>query len=173
MYALCCDADFYVFVEQDCLLYGDDLLNRAVADRNDDILLGQPTEKGKGLDGSVAAPMLQNALMIVRRTGLERFIGAILGAPWTDGEVSPEETMRLRMPPYGLIGIPFGRSRPIDFKEPNFYVHHVDDNELHQFLELINTSLTLRAFAFSVGKDSVEQLPRTAAQTSVPATHGR
>ena len=91
MYARCCDADFYVFVEQDCLLYGDDLLNRAVADRNDDILPGRPTEGGKGLNGSVAAPMLQNALIIVRRTGLERFIGAILGAPWTDGEVSPEE----------------------------------------------------------------------------------
>jgi len=26
MYPLCCDADFYIFVEQDCLLYGDDLL---------------------------------------------------------------------------------------------------------------------------------------------------
>jgi hypothetical protein len=148
MYALCCDADFYVFVEQDCLLYGDDLLNRAVADRNEDILLGKPTEKGRGLHGSVAAPMLQNALMIVRRTGLERFIGAILGAPWTDGEVSPEETMRLRMPPYGLIDIPFGRSRPIDFKEPNFYVHHLDDNELQQFLSLIGVRLRDQEFAF-------------------------
>jgi hypothetical protein len=171
MYALCCDADFYVFVEQDCLLYGDDLLNRAVADRNEDILLGQPTEKGRGLHGSVAAPMLQNALMIVRRTGLERFIDAILGAPWTDGEVSPEETMRLRMPPYGLIDIPFGRSRPIDFKEPTFYVHHLDDNELHQFLELISASLTPLAFTFSVAKGLEEQFARTAAGTSTPAVH--
>jgi hypothetical protein len=56
--------------------------------------------------------------MIARRTGLERFISAILGAPGTDGEVSPEQTMRRRTPPFGLIGIPFGRSRPIDFKEP-------------------------------------------------------
>ncbi len=173
MYALCCEADFYVFVEQDCLLYGDDLLNRAVADSNDDILLGRPTEKGKGLKDSMAAPMLQNSLVIVRRAGLERFIDAILGAPWTDGEISPEETMRRRMPPYGLIGIPFGRSRPIDFKEPNFYVHHLDDNELHRFLELINTSLTPRAFAFSMGKGRAEQLPRAAAGTSVPATRGR
>jgi hypothetical protein len=148
MYALCCEADFYVFVEQDCLLYGDDLLNRAVADCNDDILLGRPTEGGKGLNGSVAAPMLQNALIIVRRTGLERFIAAILGAPWTDGEISPEETMRRRMPPYGLIAIPFGRSRPIDFKEANFYVHHLDDNELQRFLSLIGVRLRDQEFAF-------------------------
>jgi hypothetical protein len=111
MYALCCDADFYVFVEQDCLLYGDDLLNCAVANSSDDILLGQPTKNGKGLKGSVAAPMLQNALIIVRRPGLERFIDAISGAPWTDGQVSPEQTMQRRDAPYGLIGIPFGRSR--------------------------------------------------------------
>jgi hypothetical protein len=56
--------------------------------------------------------------MILRRTGIDRFISAILGAPGTDGELSPEQTMRRRMPYYGLIGIPFGRPRPIDFKEP-------------------------------------------------------
>jgi hypothetical protein len=42
MYALCCDADFCVFVEQDRLLYGDDLLNRAIANCQEDILLGWP-----------------------------------------------------------------------------------------------------------------------------------
>jgi len=41
------------------------------------------------------------------------------------------------------------------FKEPTFYVNHLDDNELHQFLELVNANLTPRAFAFSVKKDKV------------------
>ena len=156
MYALCCDADFYVFVEQDCLLYGDDFLNCAVGNSSEDILVGQPTKNGKGLKGSVAAPMLQNALIIVRRPGLERFIEAISGAPWTDGQVSPEETIRRRMSPFGLIGIPFGRSRPIDFTEPNFYLHHLDENELHQFLELTNVDLTPPAFAFSAEPDRAQ-----------------
>lgn len=172
MYALCCEADFYVFVEQDCLLYGDDLLNCAVADCNEDILVGPPTKNGRGLKGSVAAPMLQNALVIVRRAGLERFIDGILGAPWTDGQVSPEETMRRRMPPYGLIGIPFGRSRPIDFKEPNFYTHHLDDDELHGFLELINTSLTPPAFAFSAVTDRSKRPARAATGVSIATNHG-
>jgi len=172
MYALCCEADFYVFVEQDCLLFGDDFLNRAIAGSKDDILLGQPTKMGRGLSGSVAAPMLQNSLVIVRRAGLERFIDAILGAPWSDGEVSPEQTMRRRMSPYGLIGIPFGRSRPIDFKEPNFYVHHVDDDELHQFLGLINTSLAPPEFAFLVGKGRLHQVAGTSGKTNLPATYG-
>jgi hypothetical protein len=168
MYALCCDADFYVFVEQDCLLYGSDFLNRAVANSRDDILLGRPTERGKGLNGSIAAPMLQNALMIVRRTGIERFIDAMLGAPWTDGEVSPEETMKRRISPYGLIGIPFGRSRPIDFKEPTFYVHHVDDNELARFLKLTKSDLTPHLFAFASVPDGA-QLMSHAAEENISA----
>jgi hypothetical protein len=168
MYALCCDADFYVFVEQDCLLYGSDFLNRAVANSRDDILLGRPTEGGKGLNGSIAAPMLQNALMIVRRTGIERFIDAMLGAPWTDGEVAPEETMKRRISPYGLIGIPFGRSRPIDFKEPTFYVHHVDDNELARFLKLTKSDLTPHPFAFASVPDGA-QLMSHAAEENISA----
>jgi hypothetical protein len=150
MYALCCDADFYAFVEQDCLLYGDDFLSRAIGDSKEDILVGPPTQNGRGLKGSVAAPMLQNSLLIVRRAGLERFIDAILGAPWTDGQISPEQTIKRRMSPYGFIGVPFGRSRPIDFKEPTFYAHHLDEDELRRFLELVNSSVTTPAFAFSI-----------------------
>ena len=81
--------------------------------------------------------------------------------------------MRHRMSPCGLIGIPFGRSRPIDFKEPNFYVHHLDDNELHRFLELTNSSLTPPAFAFSAVTDQSERLPRAATEASITATHER
>jgi hypothetical protein len=65
--------------------------------------------------------MLQQSLIVVRRSGLERFLSGILGAPWTDGEVSPEETMRTRLEPYELLQVPYGRSRPIDFNRSHFY----------------------------------------------------
>ncbi len=94
MYALCCDADFYVYVEQDCLLHGEDFLTHAIGDASEDILLGAPTVNGVGLQGTVAAPMLQQSLVVVRRSGLERFLIGLLGATWTDGEMSPEEIMR-------------------------------------------------------------------------------
>ena len=96
MYALCCDADVYVYVEQDCLLYGDDFLSAAIGNSTEDILLGAPTQNGRGLSGSIAAPMLQQSLMIVRRPGLERFLIGLLGAPWSDGEQSPEEIMKTK-----------------------------------------------------------------------------
>jgi len=94
MYALGCDAEFYVYVEQDALLYGDDFLMHALGDSTDDILLGPPTQNGRGRHGP-AAPMMQQSLMIVRRCALERFLIGLLDAPWSDGEQSPEETMRI------------------------------------------------------------------------------
>src|SRR5438105_6667696 len=120
MHALCCDADFYVYIEQDCLLRGEDFLSHAIGNTSAEILLGPPTENGKGLGGAVAAGMLQQSLIIVRRNGLERFLIGLLSAPWTDGDVSPEETMRRQLTPFDFIQLPYGRSRPIDFTRTDF-----------------------------------------------------
>ena len=139
MHALCCDADFYVYVEQDCLLSGEDFLTYAIGNTSADILLGPPTENGKGLDGAVAAPMLQQSVMVVHRAGLERFLVGLLGAPWTDGEVSPEEIMKRRLMPFDFIRVPYGRSRPIDFARSHFYAQHLDDEELRRFSILSET----------------------------------
>jgi hypothetical protein len=148
-YALCCDADFFVYVEQDCLVFGDDLLARATGDSAADIFLGMPSENAKGLNGGIAAPMLQQSLMVVRRAGLERFLEGLLGAPWTDGECSPEETMRLRLAPFELTRIPYGRSRPIDFNAPAFYVQHLEGDDLQRALQAAGASLVEPEFAFS------------------------
>ena len=55
MYALCCDADCYVYVEQDCLLKGERLLEHAIGDSTCDILVGQATRYGRGLGGATSA----------------------------------------------------------------------------------------------------------------------
>jgi hypothetical protein len=128
-YALMCDATHYVYVEQDCLVFGRDFVDASIGGSGADIFLGKPTENGVGLSGA-AAPMLQQSVMIVRRSGLERFISQLLSAPHTDGEVSPEETMRQLLPPFDLLNVPYGRSRPIDPATPHFYAQHLSDVEL-------------------------------------------
>jgi hypothetical protein len=149
-YALCCDADFYVYVEQDCLVVGEDLLAHALGESSGDILLGRPAENAKGLNGAVAQPMLQQSFMIVRRSGLERFIEGLLGAPWTDGERSPEETMRQRLAPFDFISIPYGRSRPIDFGKTHFYAQHLEGEDLERVLKAAELRMLDAEFAFSV-----------------------
>ena len=138
MHALCCDADWYVYVEQDCLLHGDDFLEHAIGASTAGILLGAPTENGKGLNGAIAAPMLQQSVIVVRGDALPRFIDGIAGAPWTDGETSPEETMRLRLPPFDTLAVPYGRSRPIDYGRSHFYAQHLEDHELARMRELVD-----------------------------------
>ena len=148
MYALCCDADFFVYVEQDCLLHGDNLLHHAIGNTTEDILLGPPTSHGRGLNGAVAAPMLQQSLMIVRKTGLERFLTGLLSSPFSDGELSPEEIMRIQLNP-GIIQIPFGRSRPIDFGRSHFYAQHLTDDELSSFLQRIGAKVLIEGFGLN------------------------
>lgn len=149
MYALSCDADWYVYVEQDCLVHGEDLIRHAVGDSDGDILLGAPTEGGRGIGGKTAARFLQQSLMIVRRPGLERFVTGLLNAPWTDGEMSPEHIMQRQLQPFDTLRIPYGRSRPIDFSRSHFYAQHCDDEELDRFLEVIGGSLPEPGFAFA------------------------
>ena len=147
MYALCCDADFYVYVEQDCLVRGEEFLNQATGNSQADIFLGAPTEGGKGLNGLPAASMLQQSLIIVRRSGLERFLVGIFGSPASDGEVPPEETMRTRLVPFDYLQVPYGRSRPIDFERSHFYAQHLDESELEQFLKsAMRAQETVNAF---------------------------
>ncbi len=145
MHALCCDADVYVYVEQDCLVFGENFLAQAIGDSTADILLGAPTENGKGLYGGSAAPMVQQSLIIVRRSALERFLIELLGVPKSDGEVSPEETMRERLNPFDFLQVPYGRSRPIDFNRSHFYAQHLDDEEYARFREKIEFTEGARA----------------------------
>jgi len=148
MHALCCDADYFVYVEQDCLLFGNDFLPRAIGGSDADILLGPPTQNGRGMAGALAAPMIQQSLMVVARSGLERFLEGLLGAPWGDGKRAPEETMRLRLAPFGFVQVPYGRSRPIDFDQSHYYVQHLTDDELGQFLAHAGLEFPDRSFPF-------------------------
>jgi hypothetical protein len=141
MYALCCDADYYVYVEQDCLVRGHDLIAHATAGVASDIIVGAPAEGAAGLGGRRAAGMLQQSLIIARREGVARLIRGLLEVPWTDGEVPPEETMRLRLQPLGTLAIPYGRSRPIDFGRSHYYVQHLTEAELAAFCDREGLSL--------------------------------
>ena len=55
---------------------------------------------------------------------------------YLDGELSPEIKMERDLKPYDFIKIPFGRSRPVDFQLPNYYVQHLEDYEIEKFLEV-------------------------------------
>jgi hypothetical protein len=134
-FALCCDADYFVYVEQDCLLRGTDFLKTAIGEQDFDFFCGERTEGGMGLHGGIAAPMLQNSVLVMKRTGIERYISKTIASPLTDGEMSPEVKIERDMAPYGTLLVPYGRSRPIDFSRSHFYAQHFTRDELVAFSE--------------------------------------
>jgi hypothetical protein len=77
--------------------------------------------------------------MIVRRSGLERFITGILSAPWSDGELSPELTMQRQFEPLETLSIGYGRSRPVNFDSNHFYVQHMSAAEYEQAMSRLTT----------------------------------
>jgi len=135
-YALACDADYFIYVEQDCAVYGESLVETLLAPMTEPILLGQPTINGVGLNGGIAASMYQQSLIVVRKDGLERFIASIYKGDETDGELSPEVKFARDLKPFGLLPIPFGRSRPLDLSLPCFYAQHLTDAELSELCKL-------------------------------------
>jgi len=135
MFALCCDADYYVYLEQDCLIRGEDFLEHAIGDSDADILFGDRTEGGVGIEGKPAAPMYQQSCIIVRKQGLEHFISGLLAGPESDGELSPEVKMARDLESWDVLRVPYGRSRPIDFGRSHFYAQHLQQQELDRFLE--------------------------------------
>jgi hypothetical protein len=139
-FALTCDADYFVYVEQDCVVHGHGLLKAAVDNAEHPIIIGHPTSGGIGING-LAAPMLQQSFVVVARAGLERFISSLIVAPESDGDLPPEEKFSRHLAPFSLLGIPYGRSRPIDFNAQHFYAQHLTDIELDKLLTLEGLSI--------------------------------
>ena len=129
MYALNCDADYYVYVAQDCLLKGDNFLQEAIGESIEDILIGSLPEGGTGPNGKSAAESKQQSLMIVKRNGMERLITGLLHTEWNDGENPHEKTMERQFQPLGTVQTP-----------PGFYAQNLSQDELENFIEVAGLS---------------------------------
>lgn len=141
-YALCCDADYFVYLEQDCVIRGAGFIDAALRGTRQSIVIGDRTAMGRSIvPGRIAIPMLQNSLMIVRRDGMERFLAGLIQAAETDGELPPEMKMERDFAPFDVVAVPYGRSRPIDFRRSHFYAQHLVADELAEFCALEDIDL--------------------------------
>jgi hypothetical protein len=140
-YALSCNADYFVYVEQDCVLKGSDLLQAAVGAGEKQIYFGAPVVNGQGLNGAVVtSDLIQVSLVVVRRDALLRFIHAMTFAPndlpaeQRREFYSPEFRWMQLLKTFASLQIPFGRSRPLNFGLPHYYAQHLSDLDLLEFM---------------------------------------
>lgn len=159
--AMANEADYWVYVEQDALIYGEDIVEECIRQMKKPYMFGA----GKGTPQPV-----QHSLMIIKKEAIPEFIRNFNSINARDSEISPEmkfaiatslplrlipEWMYKKMKSDTLLGelckrliwkcfqifqgfddVPFGygRARPIDFDATHFYFQHGEKEELEIYL---------------------------------------
>jgi hypothetical protein len=157
-YALQCDADYAVYVEQDALIYGDGIIEHCIGKMKRPFMFGH---------SAGTAQRIQQSLFVIKLSAARGFLDRIHAIKDRDGAVSPEEKFHIaacfgpanalahlaknrkkfpytkvdwgitsRVRNYDFLPIGFGRSRPMDFEQPYFYFQHGSQEELANFVKL-------------------------------------
>lgn len=150
-YALMCDVDYFVYVEQDVLLYGKEIVEMCI-------------DKMRGLymfgSGDGTPQALQQSFFMIRKDGMKKFLNNIQFINHPDSALSPEAKFAVAtnpalgvLPPrllqtrYGRklcsrlgqferLPIGYGRKRPINFSDSHFYFQHGSEEEIDQYIKL-------------------------------------
>lgn len=130
-YALMCDAEYFVYVEQDCLLYGKGIIEEAISHMGaSEILFG---------DGFGTPQPLQQSFFIVKAKYLHKFISPdydLIDKSYL--AASPEQRYhRYFQDVYSYMPFGHGRVRPIDYSLCHFYAQHLTKEELSIFKRII------------------------------------
>jgi hypothetical protein len=162
-YAWMCDADYFVYVEQDTLLYGEGIIEHAIAHMRHSFMFGS---------GVGTPQIVQISLIIVHRSGFVRFMNrmnqirdietkistemklAIIGydwLPWVEayksgnvwGRIVWEWYKRTGRLWYDVLPFGYGRARPINWHDPYFYFQHGTKEEIETYMGKSNLPMDL------------------------------
>jgi hypothetical protein len=158
-YAWMADVEYFVYVEQDCLLLGSNIVEHCLDRMTRDVMVG---------NASGTPQPLQQSFFIIRRKALAGFIRNFTSIGASDREMTPEWKFAIscndhlscicRISPYLAIKtykilrrfgfkffdtLPFlgGRQRPINFSNPFVYFQHGTKDELYKYFSLVSTSV--------------------------------
>lgn len=151
-YAICAEADYFVYVEQDCLLSGEGIINHCISNMRRGLMFGS---------GQGTPQPLQQSFFIVRKDALPGFLKNLADLKHRDCELSPEwkfvfascrplvwasnlgllrteraRNIALRIArhtSYDLLPLHGGRSRPLKENVPFYYFQHGTTEELKDF----------------------------------------
>jgi hypothetical protein len=160
-YALHCGVDMFLYVEQDVLVYGHDIIDRTQdALRSSDLVFGA----GTFVD-------VQQSFVAANKRGIRKFLSALHAINYSDKQIAPEhkfmfaasrflpssllalaefrEAPKLRRAGlllyaaacslsknYAVLPFGYGRARPINFNDDAFYFQHGTEAEVAQYRRL-------------------------------------
>lgn len=137
MYARCCECDF-VYVEQDCLLYGDDIVDVARRSTDAPFIFG---------NGHGTPQPIEQSFCIVRYEVLNDFIQWLTDdayVPESDAVVSSERKWfigaqyicdRIGGPLPADLPFGYGRTRPMDMSDEHFYFQKGSVEQIVEYIE--------------------------------------
>ncbi|WP_299546536.1 hypothetical protein [uncultured Tateyamaria sp.] len=155
-YALATEADYFVYVEQDCLLKGERIIDRCLEDMRTGLMFG---------DGEGTPQPLQQSFFLIGRARLGSFLKNLSDIKARDSEISPEwKFVFASWRPFVLcanmglltrrktrarvvriarrfffddLPMGVGRSRPVPFDATYYYFQHGSEEEITQHLEAL------------------------------------
>jgi hypothetical protein len=158
-YALQCNVDYYVYIEQDALIYGEGIIEYCISK------MTKPYMFGTGFGTYLTT---QQSMFIIRQDAILGFLKKLNSIKQTDNEICPEEKYHIAtcFGPTELLAhvnqnarknsyykwlnwqiykylrnwdelpVGYGRVRPINFGDDYFYFQHGDSEELDRYTEL-------------------------------------
>jgi len=144
--------EYAIYVEQDALVFGDNLLQAAIHDCKKGIALGA---------GTGTPQAIQQSFMVFHLHSIPRFLRRLLSIPFPDSYFSTEDKFAIAAsrfpifalrfirnqralhlaaravswrPSFGLLSFGYGRNRPIDFSSDCYYFQHGSASEVEQFV---------------------------------------
>ncbi|MEM8653481.1 MAG: hypothetical protein AAGF36_01950 [Pseudomonadota bacterium] len=154
-YALTTEAEYFVYVEQDCLLNGEDIIERCIGTMKTGLMFGS---------GDGTPQPLQQSFFLIHRSRISGFLKNLSELEAPDSELSPEwkfifaawrplvllaNSGFLRRPKtrdrivqlasryfYDTLPVGSGRSRPVPFDASHYYFQHGSEDEISRHLEV-------------------------------------
>lgn len=135
------DNEYFVYIEQDVLIYGQGIIEYAISKMKHDYMFGD----------AIGIPQpLQQSFFIIRRDGIAPFLSRILAMTEPDRVLSPERKFHYATLPYigahkafrwlgnkirryDFLPFGYGRKRPIEFLSPYYYFQHGSADEIASF----------------------------------------
>lgn len=89
-YASSCDCDYYVYVEQDVLLYGNNIIERCIKEMKSSYAFGKCNDHSNSL---------QQSFFIIKKDKLDTFLSNLYNIKYTDFSLPPERKFSLATSP--------------------------------------------------------------------------
>jgi len=128
-YAYLTDVDYFIWVEQDCLIHGDNIIETALESMGDaDMSAGRWDFQDYHMELS---------FLIMKASSVPHLFNSYLRSNRPKPEMKYWDVVHQDDVNFSWLPFGCGRMRPIDFTASHYYAQHLTDKEIEKFVEVL------------------------------------